>query len=79
MSHSLIAVIGVAILFFVAGLLVMRKHAARIEAAVVDLKSHAEQASYSIKSDAMKVTAAASAAQAGMAKAADDVKAALTK
>lgn len=75
MSHLLIAIIVLAV-FFIAGMLVMRKHAARIEAAALDFKTQAEQASYSIKSDAMKVQAAATAAHAGMMKAADDVKAA---
>lgn len=76
MSHLLIAVIVLAV-FFIAGMLVMRKHAARIEAAVLDFKTQAAQASYSIKSDAMKVQAAASVAHAGMVKAANDVKAAI--
>lgn len=76
MSNLLIAVIVLAV-FFIAGMLVMRKHAARIEAAALEFKTQAEQASYSIKSDAMRVAAAASAAHAGMVKAAADVKDAL--
>jgi hypothetical protein len=78
MNHLLIATVILTV-FFIAGMLVMRKHAARIEAAALDFKTQAQQASYSIKSDAMRVTATISAAHYGMTKAAADIKAAINK
>jgi hypothetical protein len=78
MNHLLIAT-AILTVFFIAGMLVMRKHAARIEAAALDFKTQAQRASDSIKSDATKVTAIVSSAHYGMVKASADIKAAINK
>lgn len=76
MSHLLLAV-AVLALFFIAGMLVMRKHAARIEAAASAIEASTTKAAESVKTDVARVQATASNVSSTVAKAASDIKAAI--
>lgn len=73
MNHLVIGTL-ILIFFFVAGMLVMRKHAARIEATAKTVKDDMQKAADSVKSSAAMVNATANAVHTSVVKAATEIK-----